>query len=461
MNQFASRLLFVTALSLSACQSPATAPPAPNPSPSTSASPTPPSATPPAPVPSASVPASASPTPATPSPSASATSIASPAPTATPSVSPLANLEVKVLSDTGSAVSNAQIEISAVDSSNTFSKRLSGASVLNFSDLPANTLLLVTATAPGFNAQSQSVTLAAASSNQLVFEEGLALSEKPEIIAVEPGFPANVEVFDPIVLVFNKNMNRDSVEAALAFQNDSETNSKPLKAGNIIPAASLAARASNSVFNQSQLNLEWDGSRRLIITPKHGWPISSNPYYRLTLTYRDGNNGEITDASGKEARRARAGADGPFRIGQTYRPFLPVIVADDDLPETRLRSVTAEDNNGSDLMILRFNRELQFKLANGEQVSPGATNPSLALADSDEVTAQEAVQNYELTCNDQAVDWPSSALAAFAGSDEIRIRVSEGDNLFESGDSCELVIPNGRDVFGGAIGDRQARFTVR
>lgn len=461
MNQFATRLLFVTALSLSACQSPATTP-TPGPSPSASTSPLP-SATPqPAsPTPSASVQPSASPTPVAPAPSASATPLPSPTPTATPSISTLANLEVKVLSDTGSAVSNAQIEISAVDTSTPFSKSLSGASVLNFSDLPANTLLLVTATAPGFNAQSQSVTLANASSNQLVFEKSLALSEKPEIIAVEPGFPASVGLFDPIVLVFNKNMDRDSVEAALAFQNDSETSSKTLKAGNTIPAASLAARPSNTVFDQGQLNMQWDGSRRLVITPKHGWPISSNPYYRLTLTYRNGNNGEITDASGKEARRARAGADGPFRIGQTYRPFLPVIVEADNLPGTRLRSATAEDNNGNDLIILRFNREIQFKLANGEQVSPGATNRTLALADSDEVTAQEAVQNYQLSCNDEDIDWPSSAQAAFSGSDEVRIRVSGGDSLFEAGDSCELTLPNSRDVFGNIITDRLARFTVR
>lgn len=136
-----------------------------------------------------------------------------------------------------------------------------------------------------------------------------------------------------------------------------------------------------------------------------------------------------------------------------------VQVVQDDLPDTNLDDVFADNDDDSDQITLRFDRELRFNIATGDAVVGGASgNASSALAAVDGVSAQEAVENYRLSCNGDEIDWPSGSAAVFSGSDEVRITIPE--NIFDAGDSCTIEIQGGLDIFGQRIQGEEDDFKV-
>lgn len=333
-------------------------------------------------------------------------------------------------------------------------------------DLPANVNLEVIVTGPGYNQQRRLLLLAAGQHETMEFDDNLALSDRPEVTSVEPGFPASVEVFEPIILNFSENMDHESVEHSLAIQLDEDDDAR-FDVGALIPGApSLAPRQENVVYDSGDLDLEWDTNRRLIVTPHHGWPVATSRNFRLVLNYRNADDeaGEILDDDGIEGRRPSTGddEDGPFRVGNQYRPYLPFQVIKDGYPSTKLRSASADDNSSGDRLIVRFNREVRFKTANGAEVTGGAGgNAGAAVGDSEGTTGAEAAQNYHLSCNGDEVELPDSAVAVFTRDDEVTLKVDEDDNLFEAGDDCELSLSSSvLDVFGKRIDLSDEDFTV-
>lgn len=445
----------------------------PTPSPSTSA-PQPGSSTQPSPTPTA-LPTSA-PTPvSTPTPSPTQTAVPSPEPTATPTPSPTptatpipttASLTLQVFDEDRRIVKHSSLEIVSLDSDKPYDKKIdledSGQTTLD--DIPAQATLEIIATAPGFNKQTKQLSLDPGQSLKFAFQDELAISTKPEIISVEPGNPAKVDAFDPIVLVFNENMDKDSVEDSLALQLDDEDDSQ-FDVGTIMPGyQSIVARPASTVYDQRQLNLKWETDRRLVITPKYGWPIGSDKNFRLVLTYIDnsGNGGEIRDNSGNAARRAKdSGSDvnGPFRIGNLYEPYLKVSVSKSGLPNTSLDDVFADNGSSSEKITLVFDHDLSFNIATGGTVVGGANgSASSALAATDKVSAQQAAQNYRLSCEGEDIDWPDGTAAVFSSQDEVRISIPE--NIFEGGEHCTIRINSGRDVFGRPIQDKEEDFRI-
>ncbi|MEZ0370669.1 MAG: carboxypeptidase-like regulatory domain-containing protein [Candidatus Sericytochromatia bacterium] len=406
--------------------------------------------------------ATPTPTPATPTPTATPTPEATPTPTPVPTTG---DLEVLIYDENHRTVDKSSVEVLSLDSSKPYDVSVNfeedGRGILK--DVPAGVTLEVTATAPGYNKQQRLIVLDPGKTYNLVFEDDFSISSKPEIIAVEPGFPASVGVFDPIVLVFNENMDQESVADALALQLDDEDDSR-FDVGTVMPGyESIIARPDDSIYDQTDFDLSWDTGRRLIIKPKHGWPVGSAKSFRLLLSYRDenGEGGEITDNSGNPAREADDGDernDGPFRIGNRYEPYLPVTVSRTGLPDTRLSDAFA-DNGSSDTITMRFSRELHFDITTGDVVEGGATgSTSSALAATDEVSAQEAVENYELVCDDEVIDWPGGSAAVFTDTDEVRITAP--GTLFETGQHCTITIESGLDAFGKRIQNADDDFSV-
>lgn len=436
----------------------------------------------PAPVPSSALPsvspASPTPTPvSTPTASASPlvptpTSTPIPVPTITPTPVPTAtpapttgSLLVQVFNEDNRIVVHSSVTIRSLDPTKPYDKSIdlqdSGQILLD--DVPARVTLEVSATAPAYTVQKRQIVLDPGQSFKLVFEDDLAISNKPEIIAVEPGNPAKVGVFDPIVLVFNESMDQDSVENSIALQLDDQDDSN-FDVGTVMPAyESIIARPDNTVYDQGQLEFDWENNRRLVIRPQYGWPVGSADDFRLVLTYIDksGNGGTILDTSGNEARDANDSGDkdGPFRVGNRYEPYLRVQVLQDDLPNTRLDDVFADNENDRDRITLRFDRDLRFNIATGEAVVGGASGSAAsALAAVDGVSAQEAVENYRLTCNGDEIAWPSGSAAVFSGSDEVVINIPE--NIFDPGDSCTIEIQSGLDIFGQRIQGEEDDFKI-
>lgn len=461
MMQRSFSLAWLSALLvLGACQTTSTTQPAPSPSDSPAASAVPSASTEPSPSPSPSANPSATPSPSA-SPIPSPTPTPTPEPTATPTPTPTpepssGDLLIQVYDDSHSAVTKSTVRVQSqtegVDYDRTFDLNVDRVQV---SGLPVPVTYLLTATAPGYNVQTRSVLVKAGQSASFVFEGNYAISDKPEVISVEPAYPAVVGVFDPIVLHFSESMDHSSVEHSIALQLDRKSESH-FDVGTLIPGyTSVIARPDDTIYSERQLDLEWDDSRTLIVRPQHGWPVASENSFRLVLSFKDANGfgGVITDDNGEPSRFPSEGSeeDGPFRVGNLYHPFLPVEVKHSGIPSTELKRIIPS-TNGNDSLTLLFNRELSFLLETGDEVVAGTDGAaSLAPAATGEVTAQEAAQNYQLVCNDQAVTLPSSAAAVYISEDEVRISVSSEDNLFDSGDKCKLSFRGLVDVFGQQI----------
>lgn len=461
-------LVCLATFGLLACQPATPVDPTPMPSsePSVSVSPSldPAPSAEPTPTPSAT--SSPEPTPsATPMPVPTSEPTPEPTPSATP-VPATGKFEIVVHDQDGRTVSKSTLTVSTVTEGVTYNQSFKlDSDRLLIEDLPAPASYLLTASAPGYNKQERLVSLKAGATLRYVFEDSYGISNQPEVVRVEPAFPAEVGVFEPITLYFSEGMDKDSVEDALALQLEGQDSGR-FEVGTIMPGyVSDIARPWDSIYTQKQLDLKWVGSNKLVITPKHGWPVASTSKFRLVLSFVDANGkgGVIRDNSGEDGRRADSSGDddGPFRVGQNYQPYLPVKVKLSGVPSTHLKKAIPTLNPTT--LILQFDRELSFGIATDDEVVPGANgSKSSAPASTGEVTAQEAAQNYSLKCGGESVAIPAGAVAVYISDDEVRISVPEGESLFEPGQHCELGFSSLLDVFGNRIdkGAGKADFLV-
>lgn len=400
-----------------------------------------------------------------------------PTPEPTPSLPTLSSVTVRVRDEDDRQVNAVQISIRSLNPNTPYTKTyiLEQNDNHNFDDLPLGILLEFSVTAPGYNQQVYSL-VTTSSPQELIFSgDTTGISSRPEVIQVEPGFPAQLNVFDPITLHFSESINHQSLQDSIALQLQSDTQSA-FSVGTLIPRPlSLLGRASDSIYDSNHFRFDWHTDRKVTITPLYGWPVARNNSFRITLNYLDGGSasGGIKDRSGLVARAPVEGSqsdedgktqrfeDGPFRIGNTYRAYLPITLRHNDIPRTEISRVIASNGN-NDEILLRFNQSLSFNLTTGDPVVGGADGVagSAPAGGSAGVTAQDAAQNYNLICNDNPVSWPAGTAAIFVNPDEIRLIAPTGENFFDPGDACTISNHSFRDIFGRTVPTDTRNFRV-
>ena len=212
----------------------------------------------------------------------------------------------------------------------------------------------------------------------------------------------------------------------------------------------------------------------LKLTPKWGWPRTDAAQYRLILTYRksgDNLGGRIKDQDNVSARDVILSSssnsdnnnknveDGPFRSGNVYKAFWPLRI--NYTPEQmEVTTIAADENGDNDLLTLTFSEDLSFSLPNGSVVIGGAGGSvGLAPAGQGAVTAQQAANNYRLTCNDESRPWPAGSTATLFSSNQVRIS-SNGTSIFDSGEQCKLSFNGIQDPRGRSIQNPDASVSI-
>lgn len=459
-------------LLLAACQPAPVNPPGPTPGASPTATPSASSAptTSPTPTPTPIPSASAIPTPSpTPEPSATPTPEPTPTPTPIPSPTPtpvtVGSARIQVFNENSEILENIQASVKSLTTGVSYeAKAEKQGSFYYFKDLPFSANLELKVTAPGYTLRTQLISVSTFSpSLQLEFRGSNSLSNKPEVLSVTPAGSLTGHK-QPIDIVFSEGMNRESVEHSLGLQLDSPNNSS-FQVGTLAPAGvSVRGNENDTVLDIRHFEVSWDGDDRLRLTPRYGWPTTSNNRYRLILGYRrsgDTLGGGMKDQDGVLARVSEISTsgsgsegvtreDGPFRVGNQYRSYLPLTI--NTSPQALSVSTLTAQNGENDTITVSFSGDLYYSLPNGKQVVGGANGQAgSAPAGTSLVTAEAAASNYRLTCNGTPLTWPAGSKASFNDSDEVRIFAPSGQNMFDSGDNCELSISTILDPAGQII----------
>lgn len=455
-------------LLLAACQ-PAPVTQQRNPSPSVTATPsaTPsPSVTPsPTVIPSAQPTVSPIPTPsATPTPELTPTPTPDPTPTPTPTPTPLSvgTAQVRVYNDNSELMETALVSVKSLTSGVTYeAKADKQGSTYNFKDLPFNANLELRITAPGYSVRTQLISVSALSpSLQLEFKGNNAITSKPEVLSVTP--PGSLTGHkQPLEITFSEGMNRESVEHSLALQLDS-SNPSTFPVGTQAPGSlSVRGTENDSVLDIRHFEVSWNGDDILRLTPRYGWPNTSNNRYRLILSYRrngDPLGGGIKDQDGIFARNTEMSTsssggerqDGPFRMGNQYLAYWPLTI-NTNPNSLELSGLSAIDGD-SDQITVTFSGAMYYSLPNGKQVAGGVNGQvNSAAAGVAGVSANAAPANYQLTCNGTPVTWPAGSTATFTDVDKVRIQSPSGQNVFNSGENCELNVSSILDPAGQTV----------
>lgn len=448
-----------------------------SPSPAVSTSPSPdtePSASPePSATPTPTPTATPEPTP-TPTPTATATPEASPTPepTATPATS--GTIRVKVFDDNTSVVNVAQVSATGIAESDfsATATQLEGNYVLE--EIPFGETVEIKVTAPGYTTRTRLVSLSTFEPNlNLEFKDDYAISSRPEVLSIEPQ-ASITSAYQTLTIRFSEFMDKSSVENSLGFQIDSDNDAEFLTGTPAPTAVSIRGTEDDTVFDIRQFNAEWDGDDVLKLTPKWGWPRTSNTRYRLILTYRRSGSslgGGIKDQDNVSARNVilsystdgdgnrKVVEDGPFRTGNIYKSSWPLTISYDPEP-IEVTAVSAINNGDNDSVTLSFSSLLSFNLPNGDIVIGGADGRTTASpAGNANVTAQEAASNYRLTCDDETREWPTGSVAILFSSDQVRIQTN-GTNIFDSGEQCTINFSGIQDPQGATIPDPDLSFIV-
>lgn len=439
-------------LALAACgpaplSSPAGSPaPGSSPTPIPSALPSPtPSATPtPQPTPTA--------TP-TPQPTPSATPTPQPTPTATPtpvptaSSTPIATLRVRVFDDLGEIRPNATVQISSQDPNLALEETLrEEAGSFRRETLPANRVFRVTATEGGMTSRSQTISLTPGEDRLLEFKDDFAISDKPEVVAIEPGYGRVWDPYATIRITFSESMDQDSVENSIAIQAASDNSY--FKAGNLaVPyAESFISNPDTIVFDIGQFIPHWENSNRvLVLEPRISLPATTRNDFRLVFNHQPspGQGGAIRDRGGVAARtpqpkqtvideqdREVTVQDGPVHIQGEHEPYIPFSVGSGFKATLGVAAVSGNASNpGGDYLRIYFNEPLFLSLPSGLNLPPDNTE-----------TGALSPNSYQITCDGTPLLMPPSAQVAYLGSDAVELRVVPSESLFEVGASCRVNI---------------------
>lgn len=452
--------------------------PTPNPTPVPTASPTPaPTATPtPAPTPTPTPAPTATPTP---EPTATPTPEPTPTPTATPVTK--GTIRVQAFNENGDIVTAAQVSVKSLTDGVTFTATARKQDSFYFlENLPLNATLEVTVTGPGYTTRSRQVSLTAADNSlQMEFKGDFAISNRPEVVSVVPSGGLTGH-FQTLEITFSEEMNKESVEHSLGIQLDSP-NPSNFKVGTVAPAPlSVLGSSSDTLLDIRNFNVVWEADRVLKLTPRNGWPVLDNNRVRLILGYRrsgDNLGGGIKDVDGTAARPTEISTstvttdgntntvtreNGPFRNGNVYRAYWPLSIntSPSPLEITGMSANNGDPTTGNDILTVFFSDNLYYSLPNGDQVIGGANGSATAApAGSAKVSADAVPPNYRLVCNGTPVSWPAGSTATFFEVDKVRLTAPVGQNVFNSGDNCELSVSGILDPAGQLI--RASNVSIR
>ncbi len=452
---------------LTACQPPAVNPPSsPSPTPQTTPTPIPsnqasPSPSPPS-QPSPSIAPSSEPTP-TPTPEPTPT----PTPEPTPTPSPVAEgkIRVQVFNEDSNIIESAQVSAKSLTEGVQFqtNARKEG-SFFYLETLPLNATLEVKVTAPGYTTRTRliSVTRLEPSVN-IEFKGTTAISNKPEVLSVIPAGSLTSHK-QALEITFSEGMNRESVEHSLALQLDSTTPALFLSGATAPAAQSVRGSENDVVYDIRHFEVAWNTDQVLRLTPRFGWPQTTNSRYRLILSYRrsgDNLGGGIKDQDGVPARTAELSTvsvengtttreDGPFRNGNLYRSYFPLSINStaNALEVTGLSAI----NDIADSLTVTFSGDMTFQLPNGTQVvGGGGGQATSAPAGTSTVNATSVPANYRLSCNGSAINWPAGTTAIFLNANQVKIQAPIDQNVFNATDSCQLEINGVQDPSGQLV----------
>lgn len=384
------------------------------------------------------------------SPSATPTPEPTPLPSATPQVSPTpvpaASLRVRVFDEGGNLRSSAIVRITSLDPELVLDERLSEeAGFFQRSGLPAYRSLRITASEGGMTTRSQIVSLAPGEDRLLEFKDTWALSNQPEVIAIEPGYSRVWDPYATIRITFSEPMDKTSVEDSIAIQAASA--GSYFLAGNMpVPySPSLISNPETVVFDVGQFIPRWqNGDQILELQPRIALPATTGSDFRLVFNHQPspGQGGGIRDRSGVAARvpqprqtafdaegRPVTVQDGPVYIQGEHEPYIPFSVGTGFKATLGVASVSANASNpGGDSLRVYFKEPLFLTLPSGLNLPPdevaGALNPA----------------SYQLSCNGVPVVMPPSAHVQYLSDTAIELKVIPSESLFSAEDSCRVTV---------------------
>jgi hypothetical protein len=390
---------------------------------------------------------------ATPTPTSTPTPTASPTPTPTPTA-----LTTKV---TGRVFSDDQVSLAAVAVSardktgNLLGETVAdGSGVYELKGLPNGIEITLTTNLANYSPRSRPIVLVGETMN-VDFNEGWALTNRPEIIAVSPADGAtNVAANTPIELTFSTNMDQNSVMSAFVIQQDS-TVALSLPVGFTLPGAGWAPTANTSIYDSSNYTFNWVSNSRVTLTPRFPLPTTSSgnvPTYRICMYY---NGQNIQTPSNRLAKESAFDADrnvGPFNINRS-RAFSRFTVASASSAALKLASGVCSGNT----IRLKYNDKMYADLLTGRMAGGADGSAAAAAGAVGTVTAAQAAANYTLEINGApAVDFNTlaGAKAYFDDSDgESRTVYLEANNPIAASGQVVIVRLKStvRDVFGRSM----------
>jgi hypothetical protein len=150
--------------------------------------------------------------------------------------------------------------------------------------------------------------------------------------------------------------------------------------------------------------------------------------------------------------------DGPFRIGNQNKAYWPLSV--NTSPSALQVNGLSASHGTQDAISVTFSGPMFFTLPNGTQVDGGSGGQAASAAAGSSVVSASAVPpNYQLKCNDTPVTWPAGSTATYTAVDTVSVQTPSGQNIFNSGDNCELTVNSIQDPAGQVI--RASGISVR
>ena len=125
---------------------------------------------------------------------------------------------MRVFDDKGEIRTGTSVQVSSTNPDFSFNETLSAEAGTFRQSLPPNRIFKVTASEGGMTTRSQNISLSPGENKLLEFRDKNAISDKPEIIAIEPGYSKAWDPYASIRITFSESMDQDAVENALAIQ---------------------------------------------------------------------------------------------------------------------------------------------------------------------------------------------------------------------------------------------------
>ena len=287
-----------------------------------------------------------------------------------------ANLRLYVYDDAANLIDGATITATPLAAGEKFLDGSTTANVLSVigmafvQGVPAGVQVKLTATKAGFTPRE--ITTSFSGSGDVYFGLGAqplpvgaaggavyALSDKPEVIAIEPAYNSiGIAPTASFKLTFSENMNTSSVEDGFLIETNTDQTGGSPAAFSVGAAYGLSGA---DVYDKSSYDISWNGQNEVTFTPKSGYPLLTDkespriPQYRVTWKTVAAPFKDITNVFARQIENiGQPNESGPFRITTTWKGVVPFAITT-DTTAPKVDAVYISDKN---TIKVRFNEPM-------------------------------------------------------------------------------------------------------